>query len=52
MVILLIVDTQMMIIGKHKYSYNPEDYVYAALSIFLDIIKLFIFILMLVGGER
>ena len=52
MVILLIVDTQMMIIGKHKYSYNPEDYVYAALSIFLDIINLFIFILILVGGER
>ena len=52
MVLLLIFDTQMMIIGKHKHSYNPEDYVYAALSIFLDIINLFIYILMLVGGER
>ena len=52
MVLLLIFDTQMMIIGKHKHSYNPEDYVFAALSIFLDIINLFLFILMLVGGER
>ena len=52
MVFSLIYDTQLMMIGKHKYSYNPEDYVFAALSIFLDIINLFIYILMLVGGSR
>ena len=41
-----------MLIGKHKYSYNPEDYVFAALSIFLDIINLFIYFLLIVGAER
>jgi len=52
MVLLLIYDTQLMMIGKHKYSYDPEDYVFAVLSLFLDIINLFLYILMLVGGSR
>jgi len=52
MVLCLIIDTQMMLIGKHKYSFSPEDYVLAALSIFMDIITLFMYILFLVGGER
>lgn len=45
----LLVDTQMMMIGKHKYSYNPEDWAFAALSVYTDIIGLFLYILMLVG---
>jgi len=49
MVMFLLVDTQMMMIGKHKYSYNPEDWAFAALSIYTDIIGLFLYILMLVG---
>ena len=48
-VMFLLVDTQMMMIGKHKYSYNPEDWAFAALSIYTDIIGLFLYILMLVG---
>ena len=48
-VMFLLVDTQMMMIGKHKYSYNPEDWAFAALSIYTDIISLFLYILMLVG---
>ena len=52
MVLCLIIDTQMMLIGKHKYSFSPEDYVLAALCIFLDIINLFMYILMLVGDRR
>jgi len=52
MVFYLIINTQMMMIGKHKYSFSPEDYVLAALAIFLDIINLFLYILMLVGERR
>ena len=48
-VMFLLVDTQMMMIGKHKYSYNPEDWAFAALSVYTDIIGLFLYILMLVG---
>jgi len=49
MVLFLLVDTQMMMLGTHKYSYNPEDWAFAALSIYSDIINLFLYILMLVG---
>ena len=41
-----------MLGGKHKYSLNPEEYVFAALNLYLDIINLFILILLLVGGGR
>ena len=48
-VMFLLVDTQMIMLGRHKYSYNPEDWAFAALSIYTDIISLFLYILMLVG---
>ena len=47
--LFLLVDTQMMMVGKHKYSFNPEDWAFAALAIYTDIISLFLYILMLVG---
>jgi len=31
----LIYDTQMMMGGKHKYSISPEEYVMAALQLYL-----------------
>merc|ERR1712228_1076032 len=45
----LVFDTQLMLGGKHKYSISPEEYILAALNLYLDIINLFIYILMLVG---
>ncbi|XP_004702863.2 protein lifeguard 2 [Echinops telfairi] len=49
----LVIDMQMMIGGKHHYySLSPEEYVFAVLSIYLDIINIFIFILQLVGLGR
>ncbi|XP_017151363.1 protein lifeguard 1 [Drosophila miranda] len=45
----LVVDIQMMIGGKHKNQYDEEDYILAALSIYIDIIHLFMYILMLLG---
>ena len=42
----IVYDTQLIIGGKHtKYKYDDEDYVIAALSLYLDIINLFIYIL-------
>lgn len=41
----LIYDTQMMMGGKHKYSISPEEYIFAALNLYLDIINIFLFIL-------
>lgn len=48
----LVFDTQMMLGGKHKYSISPEDYIMAALNLYIDIINLFLMILRLVGAAR
>jgi FtsH-binding integral membrane protein len=45
----IVVDTQLMMGGKHKYAIDPEEYVYASLNLYLDIINLFLMILSLVG---
>ena len=38
----IIYDTQLIIGGKHKkYQYSPDDYVFATLSLYLDIINMF-----------
>jgi len=48
----LVVDTQLMVGGHHKYSLSPEEYIFAALNLYLDIINLFMFILSIVGAAR
>jgi protein lifeguard len=48
----IIFDTQLMIGGGHKHKYNDDDYVFAAISLYLDIINLFIYILQLVGKKN
>lgn len=48
----LVYDTQMMIGGKHKYSISPEEYIFAALSLYLDVINIFIYILTIIGASR
>ncbi|XP_072910575.1 protein lifeguard 1 [Hemitrygon akajei] len=48
----LVIDVQLMLGGKHRYSLNPEEYIFAALSLYLDIINLFLFILQIIGLSR
>jgi len=48
----LVYDTQMMIGGNHKYSLSPEEYIFAALSIYLDVIQLFLYILQMLGKRK
>jgi hypothetical protein len=50
--VYLVVDTQLMLGGKHQYSLSPEEYIFAALNLYLDIINLFIMILSIVGSAR
>lgn len=50
--IYLIYDTQMMMGGEHKYSISPEEYVFAALNLYLDIINIFIYILTIIGSSK
>lgn len=48
----IIYDTQLMMGGSHKYSLSPEEYIFAALNLYLDVTQLFMYILMIVGGAR
>ena len=47
----LIYDTQIMLGGKHKYSLSPEEYIFAALNLYLDIINLFLYLLSIFGSS-
>lgn len=48
----IVFDTQLMLGGKHKYALSPEEYIFAALNLYLDIVNLFLFILAIFGGSR
>lgn len=48
----IVYDTQMMMGGKHKYSLSPEEYIFAALNLYLDIVNLFIHILNIIVLTR
>ncbi|XP_071324670.1 protein lifeguard 1 [Trachinotus anak] len=46
----LVFDTQLILGGKHrKYEMSPEEYVFAALNLYLDIVLLFLLLLKLIG---
>jgi len=48
----LIYDTQLMMGGKHKYSISPEEYIFAALNLYLDIVQIFLYILTIIGATK
>lgn len=48
----IVVDTQLMMGGQHQYALSPEEYIFAALNLYLDIVNLFLFILSIIGRAR
>ena len=48
----IVYDTQIMMGGNHKFALSPEEYVFASLNLYLDIINLFLYILKIVGAIR
>ena len=48
----LVFDTQIMMGGGKKYSLSPEEYIFAALNLYLDIVMLFMYILQIIGLAR
>ena len=48
----LVFDTQLMLGGKHKYSLSPEEYIFAALNLYLDIINIFMMLLLIISGSK
>ncbi|KAH9498725.1 Protein lifeguard 2 [Bulinus truncatus] len=49
--LFLIYDTQQ-VMGGRKYELSPEEYIYGALQLYIDIVYLFIIILGLMGGKK
>jgi len=47
----LIYDTQL-VMGKFGIEYNIDDYVLAAMMIYIDVIEMFLYILRMVGNRR
>nr|WHU27576.1 NMDA receptor 2 [Matsumurasca onukii] len=50
--VYIVYDTQIMLGGDHKYSISPEEYVFASLNLYMDIVNLFIYILTIIGASR
>lgn len=44
-------DTQLLM-GNRRYSLSPEEYIFGALNIYLDIVYIFSFFLQLFGSSR
>lgn len=47
----LAVDTQMLL-GNKELALSPEEYVFAALHLYTDIINIFLYILAIIGRAR
>jgi len=48
----IVYDTQLIVGGKHhQHQFEVDDYVFAALNLYLDIINLFLYILSLFGSR-
>merc|ERR1712217_573401 len=49
----IVFDTQMIIGGEHaKFTFSIDDYAMAAISLYLDIIQVFLFLLQLFGDRK
>eukprot|EP01138_Halocafeteria_seosinensis_P004759 gb/GECG01004866.1/.p1 GENE.gb/GECG01004866.1/~~gb/GECG01004866.1/.p1 ORF type:complete len:323 (+),score=24.25 gb/GECG01004866.1/:1-969(+) len=49
--VFIVWDTQQILGGKHRqYQFSVDDYVLAALCLYIDVIQLFLFLLSCIGG--
>ena len=50
--VYLIIDTQMIVGGNHKNQISPEEYIFGAITLYTDIINIFMFLLQLLGSSN
>ncbi|XP_013395371.1 protein lifeguard 1 isoform X1 [Lingula anatina] len=46
----MVFDTQLMLMAKHRYTVSPEEYIFVALNLYIDIVTLFLIILAIIRG--
>ncbi|KAJ8011789.1 hypothetical protein DPEC_G00061900 [Dallia pectoralis] len=49
--LFLAIDCQL-VMGRQKYALDPEEYVFASLILYLDIMNIFLYLLILLGGSN
>ena len=37
--------------GGKRYELDPEEYIYGALNLYIDVIYIFLFLLQIIGGS-
>lgn len=42
----------MIMGGNHKLTISPEEYIFAALTLYVDIVNIFIYILTIISAAR
>jgi len=48
----IIFDTQLIVGGRHKrHEFSVDEYIFAALNLYLDVVNLFLHILSIIGGR-
>ena len=51
--VFIVYDTQLIVGGSHRtYQFSIDDYVLGALSLYIDFIQLFLFLLRIFGGNN
>ncbi|XP_046396188.1 protein lifeguard 1-like isoform X2 [Ischnura elegans] len=50
--VFLVYDTQRMMGGNHKFTISPEEYIFAALCLYIDIMQIFLYILQIIGMSK
>lgn len=48
----IVYDTQLIVGGKHSHQFSIDDYAFAAISLYLDIVQLFLYLLQIFGQRR
>ncbi|XP_044758525.1 protein lifeguard 1-like [Coccinella septempunctata] len=48
----MVYDTQMLMGGDHKLAISPEEYIFAVLALYLDIVNFFVSILTILNASR
>jgi FtsH-binding integral membrane protein len=48
----IVYDTQLIVGGEHKNKIGTEEYVFATLSLYLDIVNIFLSLLGLIGHKK
>jgi len=49
--LFLVIDVQLIIGGK-RHSLSPEEYIYAAMQIYLDVVNIFLYLLQIFGERK